>query len=106
MAPPLPVPPDWLLACATCAEALAVYRDRVAAAEPAGTLRALETLTGHLVAVHLGRLPSYIEGCPNCAEWRMLAPDIGEERPGSVPAVAEGDLRHRAAHLVAPTLTG
>lgn len=95
-----PAPPEWLRSCVVCADLYAAYRDRAAAADRPGTLAAQDELCGHLVAEHLGRVPDYAPGCPTCAEWRAAAAEVGR----AVRQVADADVRHRAAHLFAPTL--
>jgi hypothetical protein len=103
MPPVFPDTPRWLLACGTCAELLARYRagagdrDR----DRAGPLRAESDLAGHLVAAHFAELPDYAPGCPTCTEWQAGA----EHASAATLALADSDLRHRAAHLFAPTTT-
>jgi hypothetical protein len=102
MLPPFPDPPRWLLACGTCAELLARYRAGAGGRDRAGTLSAESDLSGHLVAAHLAELPGYAPGCPTCTEWQAGAAHAS----AATLALADSDLRHRAAHLFAPTLTG
>jgi hypothetical protein len=98
MPPPFPVPPRWLLACGTCAELLARYRAGAGGRDRAGEMRAEVNLAGHVVAAHLAELPGYVLDCPTCTEWRAGAVHTS----AATLALADSDLRHRAAHVFAP----
>jgi hypothetical protein len=104
--PALPEPPAWLRACRTCAALHAAYAAAAGRGDVAGVLAADADLSAHLVAAHLAALPAYADGCPTCAEWRAVAPaDVAGHGAVALP-LADADLRHRAAHLYAPTLGG
>ncbi|MFG1857610.1 hypothetical protein ACGFJT_37650 [Actinomadura geliboluensis] len=96
----VPDPPAWLMACVVCADLHGLYRSHLAAGRQAATLMAQEQLARHLVGEHLGQVPGYVPNCAACGEWRAVAADAG----AAAAIIAAEDLRHRAAHLFAPSV--
>lgn len=89
---------DWMRGCSTCVELADALNQAWSNEDYA--LKELNQMQNHLVSAHSGRIPDYVEDCPNCQEWKHTLAHPEQARPGFLPILQHEGRIHRAGHLI------